>query len=188
MQRRTYFPLFILVIISLATSCVKDVDFDQAEDVVLTPVITSSALFTEVEASRFSENGMELETVRDSIANIEIFTDQFVIDNLVKVELVFEVSNSINRTFGLQIEFLNEADELQNEFSFDALPSPSGNDVLTEFTAVFEDESLEALKTSQKMVITLSLYPSTDGTFLNENSTGKIGLKSKGLFYFNISL
>ncbi|WP_282041140.1 hypothetical protein [Winogradskyella flava] len=172
----------------MTTSCIKDVDFDQAEDVVLTPVITSSVLFTEVEASRFSENGMELETVRDSVANIEIFTDQFVIDNLVKVELVFEVSNSINRTFGLQIEFLNEADELQNEFSFDALPSSSGNDVIIEYTEVFEDESLEALKTSTQMVIILTLYPSTDGTFLNEDSAGKVGLKSKGVFYFNIEL
>ena len=170
------------------TSCVKDVDFDQTEDIVLTPTITSSIVFTEVEASRFSEDGMELETVRDSVANIEIFTDQFVIDNLVRAELVFEATNSINRTFSLEIQFLNDANELQNEFSFDALPSNFGNDVVSEHIEVFEDESLEALKTSRKMVLTLRLQPSTDGSSLDENSTGKVGLKSKGIFYFNISI
>ncbi len=173
----------------LATvSCVKDVDFDQTEDIVLTPVLTSSVIFTEVEASQFSENGMELETVRDSVSNIEIFSDEFVNDNLVKVELVFEAINSINRTFNLQIDFLKDADELQHSFSFDALPSNSGSDIITEYTELFENESLEALKASTIMVITLRLYPSTDGSSLDENSAGTIALKSKGIFYFNIIL
>ena len=53
---------------------------------------------------------MELEEVSDTIANIEIFSEAFVIDNLVKAELVFEATNTINRTFGLQVEFLDDAD------------------------------------------------------------------------------
>lgn len=176
--------LFILTLIS----CVKDVDFEQTDDIVLTPVLTSSVVFTDIEASRFSDNGMEIETVSDSVANIEIFTDEFVNDNLVKVELIFEAINSINRTFNLQVDFLNEMDELQQTFSFDALPSNSGNDVTTDFTVAFEGDDLVALKTSRKMVIALTLYPSTDGTSLNENSQGRIQLKSKGLFYFNIEV
>lgn len=186
MLKKTSLLILISIVLALLVSCVKDVDFDQTEDIILTPVLTSSVVFTEVEASRFSENGMEVQTVRDSIANIEIFSDEFVNDNLVRVELVFEAINSINRTFNLQIDFLNEADELQHTFSFDALPSGSGNDIVTEFTEVFEDESLEALKISRKMVITLTLYPSTDGSVLNENSQGRIELQSKGIFYFNI--
>ena len=167
-------------------SCVKDVDFDQVDDIMLTPVLTSSVVFAEVEASRFSENGTEIETVIDSVANIEIFSDEFIDDNLIKVEFVFEAINSINRTFNLQIDFLNDIDELQHTFSFDALPSNSGNDIISEFTEVFEDNSLESLKASTKMVIILRLNPSTDGSSLNENSTGKIELKSKGIYYFNI--
>jgi len=60
--------------------------------------------------------------------------------------------------------------------------------VLTEFIEIFEDESLDALKSITKMVITLTLDPSTDGSMLDENSIGKIALKSKGLFYFNINI
>ena len=82
MLKRKRIQLSILWLVTLLfASCVKDVDFDQAEDVVLTPVIASSVVYTDVEASRFSENGMELETVSDTIANIEIFTDDFVLDN-----------------------------------------------------------------------------------------------------------
>jgi len=78
-------------------SCVKDVDFDQAQNLSIKPEIISSLVFTEVEASQFSENGIEQQIVRDSISNIEIFEAQFIEDNLVKAEMIFETTNSINR-------------------------------------------------------------------------------------------
>ena len=180
--------LQLIIVIATITSCVKDVDFDQADNILLTPVLASSILYTEVEASRFSENGMEIEIVRDSIDNIEIFRDEFVKDNLVKVELSFEAANTINRTFNLQIDFLNDTNELQHMLSFDVLQSSSGNDVLTNYTEIFEDASLDVLKLTTKMVITLTLYPSSDGSMLNEDSIGKVALKSKGIFYFNINV
>ncbi|WP_299361242.1 hypothetical protein [Winogradskyella sp.] len=167
-------------------SCVEDVDFDQAEDLTLTPVVASSVVYTDVEASRFSENGIELEQVSDTIANIEIFTEEFVIDNLVRTELIFEATNTINRTFGLQVDFLSNSDELLHTLSFDAQPSNDGSEVVTESTHVFEGDSQEALKLTVKMVITLRLYPSMDGSILDENSTGNITLRSKGFFYLNI--
>ena len=178
----------IIVVITIITSCVKDVDFEQADNFSLTPVLASTVLYTEVEASRFSENGVEIELVRDSIANIEIFGEEFVRDNLVKAELVFEATNTINRTFNLRVDFLNEADELQHTLSFDVLESSSGNAIVTDYIEIFEDDSLDALKLITKMVVTLTIYASSDGTMLNEDSTGKVSLKSKGIFYFNINV
>ncbi|WP_422107392.1 hypothetical protein [Winogradskyella sp.] len=178
---------FFISILAI-TSCVKDVDFEQAENLTLTPVVASSVVYTDVEASRFSENGMELEVVRDSITNIEIFTEQFVMDNLVRTELILETTNTINRTFGLQVDFLDDSETLLDTLTFEAQPSADGNEVITETTEVYENERLEALKQTTKMVITLMLFPSTDGSTLNENSTGRIILKSKGLFYLNVSL
>ena len=176
------------LLIFIITSCVKDVDFEQAENLMLTPVVTSSVVYMDVEASRFSLNGMELEEVSDTIANIEIFSEEFVIDNLVKAELVFEATNTINRTFGLQVEFLDDADVLLDTFSFNAQPSVNNNEVVTNVTEVYENERLEALKQTTKMVITLTLLPSMDGSELNEDSAGRIILKSKGIFYLNVNV
>ena len=180
--------LIFFVLLLTIISCVKDVDFDQAQNLSIKPEIISSLVFTEVEASQFSENGIEQQIVRDSISNIEIFEAQFIEDNLVKAEMIFETTNSINRSFNLQVDFLSTTNELQHVISFDVLQSSSGNPVLTEFIEIFEDESLDALKSITKMVITLTLDPSTDGSMLDENSIGKIALKSKGLFYFNINI
>ena len=183
----TNFFVYIVLLITII-SCVKDVDFNQGQNLSLDPEIAATLVYLEVEASQFSENGIEQQIVRDSISNIEIFEAQFIEDNLVKAEMVFETTNSINRSFNLQVEFLSTENELQQLISFNVLQSSSGNPILTEFIEVFEDESLEALKSITKMVITLTLDPSTDGSMLNENSIGEIALKSKGLFYFNINL
>ncbi|WP_299119700.1 hypothetical protein [uncultured Winogradskyella sp.] len=177
----------IILLISLL-SCVKDVDFDQANDFSLTPALEASIVYTEVEASQFSLNGVEIEIIRDSIANIEIFEEQFVKDNLIRAEFIFEATNTIPRTFNLQVDFLNNTDELQHTVSFDALASSAGNEVVTEYIEIFEDDSLENLKLVTKMIITLTLYPSSDGSMLNENSSEKISLKSKGIFYFDIDV
>lgn len=176
---------FILLLTCIA--CVKDVDFDQAEDLTLTPIVAASVVYTDVPASRFSENGVEIQVVRDSIANIELFTEQFVIDNLVRTDLVFEATNSISREFEVDVEFLDDTDTLLDSFTFNAFPSILTNDVVTETVEIYENERLEALKQTTKMVLTLRLLPSNDGSSLNENSTGRIILKSKGLFYLNVS-
>lgn len=188
LKRKRITQSILWMAILLSVSCVKDVDFDQAENFTLTPVAAASIVYTSVEASRFSENGIELETVTDTISDIELFSDDFVLDHLVKAELIFESTNTINRTFGLQIDFLSESDEQLHTLSFDAAPSLTGDEVITTHTEVFEDASLEALKMTKNMVITLHLYPSTDGSILDENSTGSIALKSRGNFYFNVSL
>lgn len=189
MLKRKRIKLSILWMATLLlVSCVKDVDFNQAENVILTPVAAASIVYTEVEAARFSEDGIELETVTDTITDIELFTDDFVLDYLVKAELIFESTNTINRTFGLQVDFLSDTNEELHTLSFDAEPSESGAEVITTHIEIFEDTTLEALKMTRNMIITLHLYPSTDGSSLDENSTGYISLKSRGTFYFNISL
>ena len=189
MLKRKVSLLFpILASLALITSCVKDAEIDQAEIIDLNRTVASSLIFTEVEASRFSENGSDIVTVRDSVANIEIFNDQLITDNLKKAELFFEANNTINSIFNLRVDFLNDVDQLQHTLSFDAQNSTTGNIVMTEYIEIFEDDSLEALRSVKKMMITLTLYPNSDGYVLNDDSIGEIVLESKGIFHFDTNI
>lgn len=178
--------LILFVLSLIITSCVKDVDFDQAENFVISPVVVSSFIFIEEPANRFVDNGIEITTIRDSIKNIEILSDQFVADNLIKAEFLFETTNSVNRAFQVQVEFFNDAFELQEISSFTVLQSPLNEEIISESTKTFEGNSLEALKATSQIVITLTLLPSSDGSILNENSIGQLRLRSKATFYFDI--
>lgn len=178
--------LILFVLSLIITSCIKDVDFDQAENFVISPVVVSSFIFIEEPANRFVDNGIEITTIRDSIKNIEILSDQFVADNLIKAEFLFETTNSVNRAFQVQVEFFNDAFELQEISSFTVLQSPLNEEIISESTKTFEGNSLEALKATSQIVITLTLLPSSDGSILNENSIGQLRLRSKATFYFDI--
>lgn len=178
--------LILFVLSLIITSCIKDLDFDQAENFAISPVVVSSFIFIEEPANRFVDNGIEITTIRDTIKNIEILSDQFVADNLIKAEFLFETTNSVNRAFQVQVEFFNDAFELQEISSFTVLQSPLNEEIISESTKTFEGNSLEALKATSQIVITLTLLPSSDGSILNENSIGQLRLRSKATFYFDI--
>lgn len=178
---------FGLCILFCFNACIKDVDFDQAEDLSISPALEVSVIHFEEPTSTFIDNdGVELVTVKDSV-NIEIFNDEFVIDNLVKADFTFTTTNTINRAFQSQIDFYNDLFELQHTFNFGVGASTNNQEVVLEYVEVFEGQDLEALKATTNLVLTLTLMPSNDGSTLDENSTGNLKLNSKASFYFEIN-
>jgi len=176
----------LLVFGIIITSCTKDVDFNQADSIEISPVVVSSLIFFNEPPSRFVNGGVEITTVTDSIKDINILTGQFLVDNLVKAEFLFETTNSINRAFEVKVEFYNDAFELQESFSFTALESQLNEELVLEHTITFEGDSLDALKTTTQIVLTLTLLPSGDGSVLDEDSLGEIRLRSIATFYLVI--
>ncbi len=165
------------------TSCTKEVDFNQAKDLTLEPVLASDLIFFNAPAANFFVDGSELSTIRDSVI-IDLFNRDFVVDNVVKAEFVFETTNSINRAFSVQVDFLDDTDLLKHSFTVSTLASPTNTDVVTTHTEVFENSLLDALKVSNKIILTIQAL--SGGSALNDNTPGRIQLKSKGIFYLKI--
>ncbi|WP_211344286.1 hypothetical protein [Flavivirga rizhaonensis] len=173
--------LVIALFLSLF-SCTKEIDFEQADDFEISPVIESSLVFFDESASSFLANGTEIISIKDSIG-IEVFNNDFVIDNLIKADFVFEATNSINKAFQIQVDFINDVDQQVHSFTLQALASTNGSDLLSNHVEVFEGDELEALKNTSKLIFTLSLLP---GGTINPTTPGRIKLKSKAIFYLNI--
>lgn len=178
------FKYFIttVVIILVLISCTKGVDFNQANDIKLTPVFESSLVYIDEPANRFFVNGKEVTGLQDSV-NINFFNDPFIVNYLEKAEFLFQTTNSINRGFQVQVDMMNDFNQLQHTFSFSSSASPDNSEVVTEHLEVFEGNSLIALKNTTKLVFKLTILP---GAPINANTPGRIILKSKGTFYLNI--
>ncbi len=172
----------------ITTSCVKDVDFEQAENFSLNPVLETSVIYFNEPASTFFVNnaGDEVAEAQDATV-IDVFDDDFVIDNLVKAVFTFKITNSIERAFQTRIDFLNPEEEVQHTFTVNTVASINNQDVITDYIEVFEGDDLVNLKATNKIVFTAILFPSTDGSVINENTIGRIELKSKATFYLNIN-
>lgn len=177
------YPIIAFAISLVLISCTKDVDFNQVNDIQLTPVIESSLVYIDETAKRFLVNGTEIIMLQDSV-NIDLFQDEFVVDYLEKAELLFQTTNSINRGFQVQVDMYDDFNQLQHAFSFFSSASPDNSDVVTEHVEVFEGNTLTALKNTTKLVFTLTILPG--GEPIDENTLGRIQLKSKGTFYLNI--
>ena len=174
--------IIAFVIVWVPASCTKNVDFNQVNNIQLTPVMESSLVYIDEPASRFLVNGSEITVLQDSV-NIDFFNDQFVVDYLEKAEFLFQTTNSINRGFQVQVDMMDNFNQLQHTFSFSSSASPDNSDVVTEHVEVFEGNALTALKNTTKLLFTLTILP---GETIDESTIGSIKLKSKGTFYLNI--
>lgn len=179
-EKLKIFCSFIYVI-AFTFSCVGDIDFEQANEFEALPVIESSLIFFDEQANKFLDNGSEIINIQDFVL-VDFFNDEFVTDNLLKSEFKFEIINSINRDFELQIDFFDET-QLQHTFTLTQGASLNNDDVFSSHTEVFEGETLEALKRTRALVFTLRLLP---GSPIDENTLGRIQLKSLAVFYFKI--
>jgi hypothetical protein len=182
MLKNNFSYLLILLILSIAfLGCTKEVDFNQINDFEVSPVFESSLIFFDASAPDFFVGGSEVGLVQDFIT-IDVFNNSFVNNNLVKGEFVLESKNSINRSYRLQIDFLNDANQLQHSFTVIVPASSSNTDSIINHTEVFEGDSLNDLKRTTKLVFKLAML---SGPPINNNTLGRIHLESKGVFYLN---
>ncbi|WP_189360261.1 hypothetical protein [Algibacter mikhailovii] len=176
-------PCLPLILVLLFFSCVKEVDFDQANDLELTPVMSSSLVFFDESASSFVESGSEIDIIQEFLI-IDLFTDTFIVENLVKAEFVFLGKNALNRDVNLQVDFLDDLDVLVHRFSIEQEAAVEGSEVFTEYIETFEGDTLLALKSTIKIVFTLRLIAEDP---IPDDITGRVELQSSSNFYFKIA-
>ncbi|TBN01357.1 hypothetical protein EYD45_13200 [Hyunsoonleella flava] len=174
--------LYLALVTLLVCGCTKPIDFDQANDLVLQPVIESSLIFYSASASDFFVGGSEQSTAEDFV-EIDLFGGSFIQDNLVRVEFVFEIENSINRAYQLRLNFLDENNQLLESFNVNTDASPNNEVIASTHMEVFEGDALERLKQSRIIAFTLVMQP---GEAINQDTPGEISVKSKGVFSLNI--
>ena len=164
-------------------SCVKDIDFNQADDLELTPAYVASLIFTELDQTSFvTPVGTEITRITD-ITNIEIFEGS-MINELEKLILDFEITNSFNRKFTLDFRFLDN-----NNSETYRIPRILINESVNKFQ-VKEEIVLatnQNILNSKKIEITLELLPSSDGSIIDINEKKTLIFKSAGTFYLRIN-
>ncbi|AOR27805.1 hypothetical protein FORMB_07530 [Formosa sp. Hel1_33_131] len=176
-------PLALIIVLGVCFSCIKDTDFDQATPITLTPIMDVNFMeFQETSSSFLDASGTEMPFISDLIV-LEVLSSDFIHDHLTKAELVFEVTNSLNKAFQIKMDFYDPEDILQHSFSIDIDNSPSHIPLVTEHTEVFEAMSLQALKTSFKLEITITLVSNATGSVLTPDSEGNLDLISNGILY-----
>lgn len=177
-----YKIICFLLLIGSSFSCTSDLNFDQVNDLKLTPVYEANFSYFDVPAKSFvSDTGMEIPWAGDEY-DFDVFRDKYLNSYLRKVDFYFEINNTINRPFSLNIVLLDANNRALTTIK-KGVPAYSGTATIVTSTEIFENNRLELLKKTVKMGFLITIG---SGSALNANSTGNLVLRSSATVYLEI--
>ncbi len=172
--------LFSLTIIMLFFSaCIKDTDFDQTDNILVTPIVELDFLFYNLNSESFSDIGVNNLIITDT-TNFDFLNEEFVVDNLIRAEFFFKYTNSLPVDFITEYKFLDENNESHYEV---IIPVGSGTVVtplITEHIENIEGDDIIALTNAEKIVVNIIASIPVD------NLEGNLKLQSKTTYYLII--
>lgn len=172
-----FLGIFFLTIFSL--SCSSDLDFDQVNDLKLEPVLVANLATFDVPANQFVVNGME-QTVAGDLLDFNVFRNSFLNESLTRADFFFEIDNTINRAYRINLYLLDANNSPLYTIPFD-VPAYAGTQNLVTKTEIFENSKLDLLKKTEKIAFVITMFP---GPLLTENSLGSLKLRSSATIYF----
>ncbi len=178
---KAYSKFILFLLIGLCFSCVKDIDFNQAEDFEINPAVPVSLVkFDLVQTDFYDENNFPITIFEDEV----VFTaldNSTAQEDLRRVLLNFEVLNEFNRNFRLEILFVDEADVATYDPITLVVDANNQNYTYEEDIIVSSNPSF---LNSRKIRVTLTVLAS--GGSIDPNTPRRLEFKSAGTFYFTI--
>lgn len=175
--------LILCMFLSSVGSCVKDVDFDQINDIQLTPVFEGSLVFFDLEANKFVEEGSEVSSITD-FTRLDALSSSFSVNNLVRADLHFEFVNTIGRSFTLTINLLDGEQQVLRTLQYD-IPASSGSQVEIDDTVVFTGANLQQI--TNLLIMEVEVMLNNGLPQLAETSEGMLAMNSSATLYLEIA-
>lgn len=165
----------------LSQSCAKDVDFDQASQVALRPVVELNLIFFDLEASTFlgQENGQFNQTVRDT-TEIRFLDDTGTQESLQRMDFLFQFTNSFDRSFLVDFQFITEDNDTAYTIQAAVAPGSLSAPNETEVLQVVEGEDILNLTMANRLVVAVNIDS------VDPSLEGLLNLQSKTTYFFEI--
>jgi hypothetical protein len=163
------------------SSCSSDLDYNQVNAIKLKPVFVSNLAYFDIQANEFVTGGVE-QNVIFAAPTTSIFNEKIFRDNVSRVDLFFEVNNTIRRNYKINLVFRDRNNQPVHSINF-IVRAYSGAENLVTKNEIFENSSLDLLKKTTNITFTLTMF---SGPQLSESSTGSIKLRSGITAYFTL--
>jgi hypothetical protein len=181
MKKKLNLLYSFLVLLFLFSGCIKDTDFDQAEDIALTPINELNLIHFNVNAGSFYDESTatEILTVRDT-TEIRFLDDEEIQDGLKRVDFYFKFTNTIPRDFLVDFQFISEMNDTTYVFQTPVASGALQDPVISELIEIVEGDGIVDLTMSDRLVISITI-PSAD-----ENLEGYLNLQSITTYYLEL--
>lgn len=181
MKTNLLIPFVGTLLLLLTVSCIKDTDFDQADDIAPTPIVELDLIYFNIDAGEFFDETTSTPrlTVTDT-TEIRFLDDSSIQESLKRAEFFFRFTNSIEREFQVNFQFLSSQNDTTYTTATIVNVGTTANPVVTEFTENVEAEAILDLTQANKVVVSVTI-PSS-----NAQLDGELNLQSKTTYYLEL--
>ena len=128
MRPRLSLVFTLVFLLLLCNSCSEEQDFDQFDDLSITPAVASSIFSLEADEA-FINTITTVNTFYTQTFIFEAFSEQFVADRLIEGTITYDFENSTSKPLNIIVEFLDEGGMVLDFENFNIAQGP--NETLT---------------------------------------------------------
>ena len=171
----------LLTSILLFVSCFDGTDFDQTNEVVLTPEIELDLIYFNLEASNFYDyaNNTEVLVLEDT-TDLDFLGGSDINDIIKGADFYFEFTNTIARGFNVSFDFLNNDNVSKYLMQTTVSPGSGNTPVVSYFVQYLDALQIKELTKANKVLVTVTIPSSS------QDLSGVLNLQSKTTYYLQI--
>lgn len=182
MKRSLQFTFLVLACLFFTASCMEEQDFDQIDDLSITPTLATSLFYFESDEQTINDSSA-LRTFYSQTFDFEAFNESYVAERLLEGTITYEMENTTSKNLQLTIEFLDEAGNVLDAELFQ-IEANAVEPLVREVFYGPGGRSLALLTTTSQLRVTASNL--SDATSVSSNPEPKIKLRSAAEFLFQL--
>lgn len=168
---------FLALLFFLASSCVKDVDLDQYNEIVIPPTAAIDLIYFNLDPLDFTDSSGNLREAEDFL-RLEFLDDDYIQDGLVRADFNFVFTNTFRQGFVATFNFLSESNSLQRAVKINIPPGSESDPAVVDYTEIVPQAEIGAIKRSIKLLVKIEMQSNAAPI------EGKLELESKGYYKF----
>ncbi|NJY63136.1 hypothetical protein HC174_10250 [Salinimicrobium sp. CDJ15-81-2] len=171
------FKAAFLILFIMLNSCVKDVDLDQAEEIVIPPTAAIDLIYFDLTEDQFFVGpGGNLRAVDET--RLDFLDDDYIQDGLMRADFNFRFINSFESPFDINILFKSPSNAIRHQIRIEVPAGTVGTPAVIDYTEIIDNSQIDRIRKSIKVSVEVDMQENPAAT------GGSLQLKSKGTYYF----
>lgn len=175
---KLYAKLTILSLLFFTSSCVKDVDIDQAQEIVIPPEVALDLVYFTLDPTHFELQSSSGQFRARDVVRLEFLDDDYIKSGLMRADYNFIYTNTFEYPIISKISFLSESDVVMHSVQFEIPAGSKQSPATINYTEIIATNKIDVVRNSIKMIITLEMPAPS------QPSEGSLQLKSKAFYEF----
>lgn len=174
---KNLFKIAFLPLLLILSSCVKDVDLDQAEEIVIPPTATIDLIYFDLAFEDLKVgSGGNLRAVDES--RLDFLDDDYIQTGLMSADFNFHFINTFRNSFKVNFLFRSPSNAIRHQIQVEVPAGSIDSPAVVDYTEIIDNSQIEKIRKSIKVSVEVDMQEDPVAT------EGSLQLRSKGTYYF----